>query len=89
MRLRKLIVLGALVAFVGGISSCSKKSDSTTTDSTTTTTTTTAPATPPPPPPPPPPAMDSAKMMDSMKQAGMNKGMKDEKKAMKKDINKM
>ena len=56
MRLRKLIVLGALVAFVGGISSCSKKTDNATTD-TTTAPPATAPATPPPPPPPPMPAL--------------------------------
>ena len=63
MRLRKLIVLGALVAFVGGITACSKKSETTTTDSMSTTTTTTTTT----PPPPPPPPADTAKVDTSKK----------------------
>ena len=58
MRLRKLIVLGALVAFTGGMMSCSKKTDTNMTDSSAMTapaTTTTAP------PPPPPATMDTMK----------------------------
>lgn len=78
MRLRKLIVLGALVAFVGGMSSCSKKSDNANMDSTTAPAPATAPATPP--PPPPAPAMDSTKMMDSSKKMGGDAMKKDMKK---------
>jgi hypothetical protein len=61
MRLRKLIVLGALALFVGGMSSCSKKSDNANMDSTTT-----APAAPAPTPAPPPPPADTSKKMDTM-----------------------
>jgi hypothetical protein len=82
MRLRKLIVLGALALFVSGISSCSKKTDNATTDSTTTTTTTTAPATP---PPPPPPAPDTS-AMNSMKKDTAQKAVAQEKTAIKKDM---
>lgn len=74
MRLRKLILLGALVAFVGGISSCSKKTDNATTD------TTMVPPAPPAaaPAPPPPPPMDSSSMTKkdtavAMKAAGKMK----------------
>jgi hypothetical protein len=84
MRLRKLIVLGALALFVGGISSCSKKTDNATTDSTTTTTTTTttAPATPPPPPMPDTSAMkkDTAQKAVSQEKSAIKKDMKMEKK---------
>lgn len=55
MRLRKLIVLGALVAFTGGMMSCSKKTDTNMTDSAAMT----APATPTTAPPPPPATMDT------------------------------
>jgi hypothetical protein len=61
MRLRKLIVLGALVAFVGGMSSCAKKEENTMTDSTAMTTT----PTPTTAPPPPPPAPDTTVKVDT------------------------
>ena len=81
MRLRKLIVLGALALFVGGISSCSKKTDNATTDSTTTTTTTTTtPATPPPPP------MPDTSAMNSMKKDTAQKAVAQEKTAIKKEM---
>jgi hypothetical protein len=51
MRLRKLIVLGALVAFTGGMMSCSKKTDENMTDSTAVTAPEATPTTAPPPPP--------------------------------------
>jgi hypothetical protein len=83
MRLRKLIVLGALAIFVGGISSCSKKTDNATTD-TTTVPTATAPATPPPPPPPPMPDTTVMKK-DTVASPAMNADKKEMKKTMKKE----
>jgi hypothetical protein len=85
MRLRKLIVLGALALFVGGISSCSKKTDNAPTDSTTTTTTTTTAPTTPPPPPPDTSAMsamkkDTAQKAVSAEKTEIKKEMKNEKK---------
>jgi hypothetical protein len=65
MRLRKLIVLGALVAFVGGMTACSKKEENATTD-TAMAPPAAAPTTAPPPPPPPADTMkmDTAKKME-------------------------
>ena len=78
MRLRKLIVLGALVAFTGGMMSCAKKTENTGMDSTATTntTTTTAPATPPPAPAMPP--ADTSMGMHKDTTAAMGGSMKKE-----------
>ncbi len=70
MRLRKLIVLGALVAFTGGMMSCSKKAETPAMDSTA--------QTPPPPPATPAPqtpatADSNMKAVDSSKKAADTK----------------
>ncbi len=89
MRLRKFIVLGALVVFTSGMMSCAKKTDTNMTDTAATTMPATNTATPPPPPPPPPADTMMHNNMDTSMKTGSMKDMKKDVKEIKKDVKDM